>query len=78
MGCVGGLVGVDTIVDPENWVVRILQETLSGGGYTFSPSSDGRVVDKLVHYDRSATSTHVDGACHVTPPSIGAYAGAAD
>lgn len=60
VGCVDCLAANNTIVDPENWIVRILQETVSGGGYTFLPSSNGRIVNNLVHYDRSGISTHVN------------------
>lgn len=60
VGCIDCLAANNTIVDPENWIVRILQETVSGGGYTFLPSSNGRIVNNLVQYDRSGISTHVN------------------
>jgi hypothetical protein len=60
VGCVDCLAANNTIVDPDNWIVRILQETVSGEGYTFLPSSNGRIVNNLVHYDRSGISTHVN------------------
>jgi hypothetical protein len=60
VGCVDCLAANNTIVAPENWVARILQETVTSGGYEFLPSSNGRFVNNLVHYDRSAISTHVN------------------
>jgi hypothetical protein len=50
VGCVGCLVANNTIVEPEHWVVRILQETTSEGEYEFAPASDGRFVNNIVYY----------------------------
>jgi hypothetical protein len=60
VGCVDCLATNNTILTPGNWVVRILQETVTGGGYEFLPASNGRVANNLVYYDRSAISTHVN------------------
>lgn len=53
VGCVDCLAANNTLVAPENWVFRILQETTSGGGYDFLPASNGRFVNNLVVYDAS-------------------------
>jgi hypothetical protein len=60
VGCVDCLATNNTILTPGNWVVRILQETVTGGGYEFLAASNGRVANNLVYYDRSAISTHVN------------------
>jgi hypothetical protein len=60
VGCVDCLAANNTIVDPDNWILRILQETTSGGGYTFLPAQNGRFVNNLVYFDRSALSTYVN------------------
>ena len=60
VGCVDCLVANNTIVDPTNWIGRILQETTSRDGYTFAEVQNGRFVNNLVYYDRSQLSTHED------------------
>jgi hypothetical protein len=37
VGTVESLVANNTIIDPTRWIVRILQETMSSGGYEFLP-----------------------------------------
>jgi len=56
VGCVDCLAAHNTIVDPQTWLLRILQETVSGGGFTFAPASGGRFADNLVYFDRSMLS----------------------
>jgi hypothetical protein len=48
VGCVDCLAAHNTIVAPTNWVARILQETVTGGGYTFLESQGGRFVNNIV------------------------------
>ncbi|MCL4751710.1 MAG: DUF1565 domain-containing protein [Myxococcales bacterium] len=60
VGCVECLAAHNTIVDPTNWLFRILQETTTGGGYTFLPAQKGRFVNNLVYFDRSDLSTWVN------------------
>ncbi|MBI3201265.1 MAG: DUF1565 domain-containing protein, partial [Myxococcales bacterium] len=60
VGCVECLAAHNTIVDPTNWLLRILQETTTGGGYTFLPAQKGRFVNNLVYFDRSDLSTWVN------------------
>ena len=57
VGCVGCVVANNTIVDPENWILRILQETVTTPPYVFEPCRDGVFVNNLVVFDRSALST---------------------
>jgi hypothetical protein len=70
VGCVDCLAANNTILTPENWVVRILQETVSGNGYTFEPSSEGRFVNNVVYYDRSGISTHVNVGANTQPETF--------
>lgn len=60
VGCVDCLAANNTIIDPERWVVRILQETVSDGSYEFLPASGGRFINNLVVYSRGVLSTHVN------------------
>ncbi len=60
VGCGDCLAANNTIIDPEHWVFRILQETTSSGGYTFLPASGGRVVNNLVHFRDAVVTEHVN------------------
>jgi hypothetical protein len=60
VGTVNSLVANNTLIQPGRWIIRILQETLSSGGYTFLPCGKNQFVNNLVYYDRSAISTHVN------------------
>jgi len=58
--CVGCAAVNNTIVDPDQWIARILQTRASDATYTFEPCSDGRFVNNLVFYDRSLLSEWED------------------
>jgi len=60
VGCVECAAVANTIVDPENWIFRILQETTSKGGYTFEECRDNEVIDNLIYFDESALSTFIN------------------
>lgn len=70
VGCVDCLAAHNTIVDPENWLLRILQETTTGGGYEFLPASGGRFVNNVVYFDRSAISTYVNIGVNTAPETF--------
>lgn len=50
VGSTGCVVANNTIINPGNWVVRILQETTSTPDYPFEPCSTGQFVNNLVLY----------------------------
>ncbi len=60
VGCTGCLVANNTMIDPEHWVLRVLQETASTDVYEFSPSGDSRVIGNLVVYERALVGTVVN------------------
>ncbi len=60
VGCVDCLAANNTIVNPTNWLLRILQEKTSGGGYTFQEAQNGRFVNNLLYFDRGGISTYVN------------------
>jgi hypothetical protein len=60
VGCVDCVVAHNTLVDPEHWVVRILQETVSGSGYTFAEANNGSFINNIVYFDSSAVVTSVN------------------
>lgn len=60
VGCVGCKVVNNTIVDPHNWILRILQETTSSGSYDFEECREGLFVNNLVYFERGDLSTYVN------------------
>ena len=70
VGCVGCIVAHNTIVDPQNWILRILQETVTTPPYTFEACRDGVFVDNLVFFERAALSTHVNIGPDTAPASF--------
>lgn len=70
VGCVGCSAVGNTLIDPGHWVVRILQETVSSGEYTFEPSSGGTFANNLVYYDLSLISTFVNVGPDTSPESF--------
>jgi hypothetical protein len=60
VGCVDCLAANNTLVNPTNWILRILQETVTGGGYTFLPAQNGRFINNLVYFSRGDLSTYVN------------------
>jgi hypothetical protein len=70
VGCVDCLVANNTIVDPDRWVLRILQETTSGGGFTFEPARNGRFVNNLVYFSRGRLSTTVNVGPNTAPATF--------
>lgn len=60
VGTVHSLVANNTIIEPTRWVLRILQETVSSGGYTFLSCGSNQFVNNLIYFDRSQISTFVN------------------
>jgi hypothetical protein len=56
VGCDGCLFANNTVVDPENWIVRILQETVTDDGYEFVPTRSGTIVNNIFYFNRAALS----------------------
>jgi len=70
VGCVGCVVANNTIIDPENWILRILQETVTSPPYTFEECRDGIFVNNLVVFDRSALSTYLNNGPNTAPDTF--------
>ncbi|MCX4246735.1 right-handed parallel beta-helix repeat-containing protein [Paraliomyxa miuraensis] len=70
VGCVECSAVHNTIVDPGNWVMRILQETTSTPEYAFAPARDGRFVNNLVYYARGNLSTTVNVGADTAPETF--------
>ncbi len=70
VGCVECTAAHNTLVDPNNWLLRILQETTSSGDYEFLPCSDNTVVNNLFYFDWSDLSTHINIGPNTNPDSF--------
>ncbi len=56
VGAVDSLAANNTLVDPTNWLMRILQETITTGDYEFLPSGNNIVMNNLFYFNRSELS----------------------
>ncbi len=70
VGAVDCVVANNTIITPHNWILRILQETTSGGGYTFLPCADNTFANNLVYFDRSDLNTYVNIGPNTSPQTF--------
>ncbi len=60
VGCVDCLVANNTVIEPANWLMRILQETSSGDGYEFEPARDGQVINNIFVFRRAQIRTYLN------------------
>ena len=51
VGCVDSIASNNTIVNPTQWIFRILQETASSEPYIFLPCGNNRVENNLVYFN---------------------------
>ena len=70
VGAVDSLAANNTIIDPENWLLRILQETVSDEIYEFLPSGNNTVVNNLFYFDRGNLSTYVNIGPNTAPETF--------
>ncbi len=70
VGCVQCLAAHNTVIDPGNWLMRILQETTTSGEYTFLPCSSNRVINNLFYFSRSDLSTYVNIGTNTSPETF--------
>jgi hypothetical protein len=67
VGCVRVHVVNNTIIQPENWIIRILQETVDPD--RFLPCGDNSFVNNLVYFNNSI-STHVNIGSNTAPETF--------
>jgi hypothetical protein len=60
VGSVDCIAANNTFVEPGHWLIRILQETVNSGGYTFLPSGNHRFVNNLVYYSTAQVSIPIN------------------
>ncbi|HEX6275485.1 MAG TPA: right-handed parallel beta-helix repeat-containing protein [Polyangiaceae bacterium] len=70
VGCVDCVAANNTIVDPERWIARILQETTSTAEYTFAPARGGRFSNNAVYFASAGLSTAVNVGGNTDAPSF--------
>ncbi|MBN1669557.1 MAG: right-handed parallel beta-helix repeat-containing protein [Kiritimatiellae bacterium] len=70
VGCVDSIAANNTIIDPDTWVARILQETTTSGDYAFRACADSVFANNLVYYNRATLSTHVNVGPDTDPGSF--------
>lgn len=70
VGAVDSLAANNTIIDPETWLVRILQETVSDGTYEFLPSGNNTVVNNLFYFSRGDLSTYINIGPNTAPETF--------
>jgi hypothetical protein len=57
VGAVDSLAANNTLVNPTNWLMRILQETTTSGDYEFMACGNNTVVNNLFYFNRADLST---------------------
>ena len=60
VGAVDSLAADNTLVDPTNWLMRILQETITSGDYEFLACGNNSVVNNLFYFNRDDLNTYQD------------------
>ena len=70
VGCVECQAVNNTLVAPDRWIFRILQETVSDGTYEFEPCRDGRVANNLIWYSDATLSVHLNIGDDTSPETF--------
>ncbi len=70
VGCTGCVVAHNTIINPHNWILRILQETTTSPPFTFEACSDGIFVNNLVYFERADLSTYLNIGPNTAPDTF--------
>lgn len=71
VGCRDCVVANNTIIDPGDWHLRILQETTTSPPYTFLPCGDSAFINNLVYFDASLLkATDVNVGANTDPDSF--------
>ena len=70
VGCVDCSATHNTLVDPDKWLFRILQESVTDADYSFLAAGGGAVMNNLVVFARDAVSTDVNIGPDTDPDSF--------
>ncbi len=64
------LVANNTIIEPTRWVFRILQETVTSGGYTFAPCGTNVFRNNIVYYRHAVLNSYVNQGAGTAPATF--------
>jgi hypothetical protein len=67
---VDSLAANNTIINPDVWLMRILQETVSDTTYEFLPSGDNSVINNLFYFGRGELSTYLNIGPNTAPETF--------
>ena len=56
-GAVDSVFSNNTVIQPDVRIIRILQETTSGGGFTFLATADGQIDNNIFHFTNAEISS---------------------
>jgi hypothetical protein len=70
VGATDSIAAHNTVIDPERWLLRILQERTTGGGYTFVEASNCEVVNNVFHFRRASVGTEVNVGPNTQPATF--------
>jgi hypothetical protein len=71
VGCTDSLAANNTIVDPEDWMLRILQESVSSPPYAFIPCGENAFVNNLVYFERTRLrATDINVGANTAPQTF--------
>jgi hypothetical protein len=68
VGCIDCLAVNNTIIDPDRWLLRILQDTTTTPPYNFEACGGNTVVNNIFYYDKSALSSETVNIGQGTAP----------
>ena len=64
------LVAHNTIIEPTRWVFRILQETVTSGGYVFAPCGQNTFRNNIVYYRQAVLNSYVNQGANTEPSTF--------
>jgi hypothetical protein len=70
VGAIDSIAAHNTIIDPERWLLAILQERTSTDEFVFRESGDNEIVNNLFYYRRSALAEPVHVGSNTDPDSF--------
>lgn len=71
VGCRDALVAHNSIVNPDHWLLRILQESVSGATFAFEPCGNSAFVNNMVYFRREAlANTDINVGPNTDPASF--------
>jgi hypothetical protein len=69
-GAVDSIAAHNTIIDPNRWIVRILQESISKDGREFLPCGKNQFVNNLIYFDSSRITIPISIGPHTDAASF--------